>query len=145
MGYCMHQHEANFRIPADNKPAALAALHERCNSTEGMTGAHYKAGQLVERYFAWVDMDELRAATTLEAACAACGWSLGVAIDGTGDIVEIYFEWEKIGDEDILFATLAPFVDDGSYIHMIGEDGEHWRWIFKGGTMRKQHARMAWD
>lgn len=62
----------------------------------------------------------------------------------TGDLTDIHFIGEKLGDEKILFQALAPFVDKGSFIEMEGEDGDLWRWTFDGQQMIEQVARITW-
>lgn len=64
--------------------------------------------------------------------------------DTDGNINEIEYVGEKLGDDYNLFQRVAPYVRDGSFIEMHGEDGEHWRWIFKVGKCLKITARVTW-
>lgn len=50
----------------------------------------------------------------------------------------VYFEGEKLGDDESLWSCLAPFIIDGSYIECHGEDGDVWRWVFQDGKLRTQ-------
>lgn len=63
----------------------------------------------------------------------------------TGDITGIHFDMEKIGDEDKLFAAIAPYVRSGSFLELVGEDGERWRWVWHDGTFEKQRGRVVFE
>ena len=43
-----------------------------------------------------------------------------------------------------MFQSIAPYVQDGSYIWMIGEDGSQWRWVFQSGVCREVNAKVEW-
>jgi hypothetical protein len=62
-------------------------------------------------------------------------WRWEAEVDEEGNITDIQFAGEKYGDEEALFSALAPFVDSGSFIEMVGEEGDHWRWCFTEGTL----------
>lgn len=57
--------------------------------------------------------------------------------DSDGNIKEIEYIGEKLGDDYNLFRKVAPFARDRSFIEMHGEDGKQWRWIFKDGECRE--------
>ncbi len=128
MGYHIRQRGSDFRIKKDNFAAALAAIKALANKPEQMGGGNSTG----ERWYSWVDMNELAAAETLPLALSAWRWEVDCS-DETGDVFNITFCGEKLGDDTILFETLAPFVEKGSYIDMEGEDGSLWRWAFDGG------------
>lgn len=133
MGYEMYQRDVRFRIPADRKAGALAAIKalrgkETCRDSYG-------------GHFAWVDTSDFRDASTLEAMLDAWGWK--VTADENGNLVHITFEREKAGDEDLLWGAIAPFVAAGSYITMQGEGGESWRWWFDGKQCLNQPGRVT--
>lgn len=122
MSYGMKQRGSNFFIAAENKPAALEAIKE-----------------LSGRHFDWVKT--FIDARTLEIALQA--WRWGTETDDENNIMEITFEGQNSGDEKILFTAIAPFVREGSYIEMVGEEGDLWRWTFKGGQMEEQSGRIS--
>ena len=67
-------------------------------------------------------------------------------MDDDGNIVGVEFVGEKISySEDTMFDAIAPYVEDGSFIEMTGEDGCMWRWVFKNGTCKEQRATITWD
>lgn len=63
--------------------------------------------------------------------------------DDNGDIVDISFYGDKLGNDLKAFQKIAPFVQDGSFIEMEGEDNETWRWVFKNGKCREVKAKVS--
>jgi hypothetical protein len=68
-----------------------------------------------------------------------------IEYDTEGNIVDVEFNGEKYWDDEVIFEAIAPFVKDGSYIQMQGEDGERWRWVFWNGRMRQITSHVLWD
>ena len=130
MGYCMNQRYSKFFISAKNKDATLEAI-------KGL------AKQFPDEHFSWVTPEQFLSAKTLEEAMDAWRWEID--LDEKGNVEEISFCGEKIGDDKLLFDAIAPWVKKGSYIEMQGEDGEQWRWNFDGKTCKEQNARIVWD
>ena len=116
MGYCMDLVGGSFHMKKENFNNALNAIKE-----------------LVEngQQYSWVNSDTISKANDLFEAVREWGWS--VHTDVNGDIDDIDFDAEKMGDDEILFNAIALFVKDDSYINMRGEDGEGWKWYFKDG------------
>lgn len=129
VGYNMNQAESEFHIAALDKGPALSAL-------KGMVANGAK--------FMWVTNTEVLEADSLREALVAWGWRPKIHHE-SGDVVNIQFEAEKIGDEEQLFAVLAPFIAPGSYIEMVGEDGDRWRWVFDGTTCQTVRAKVSWE
>jgi D-mannonate dehydratase len=78
---------------------------------------------------------------SLEEMVSDWGWHL--QFDPSRDIVGIEYESDSMrGDEDMLDA-LAPFVENGSYLQMNGEEGEIWRWVFKDGKLYSVQAELT--
>lgn len=134
----MQQRDSKFRVMAHNRIPAMLAIKDLASRTA--EGGGMKGG---ERFFSWVDTDEFLNAKTLEDAMWAWRWQ--IESDDLGDIYCIMFEGEKIGNDDILFGAIAPFVEAGSFIEMQGEDGAMWRWSFDGKTMTEQNAKVTWE
>lgn len=146
MGYHMDLAEVSFRIPASEKQAALKHLKATLLKPSAMTarasGGSYGGGRKPEVWYAWTDTAKLRAARTLEEFLEEFRWP--AKVDEDGNITGLSFEGEKLGDDEVLWANLAGYVDDGSYIEMLGEDGERWRWRFENGSVRRQEAKVVW-
>jgi len=143
MGYCIDIHDQEFLLKKENKEGALAAIKELDPDKLGR-GGRWEKGEQVERWFAWVDTDQYKNANTLEEALIAWGWSSYVD-DGVddGDIDNLEFKNEKSGQDELLFAAIAPFVEEGSHITMMGEDMDVWRWFFYDKRCFTQGATMT--
>lgn len=136
MGYRMRQSDTKFFIPEENKVQALKAIKELVGheTIKDSGGAH----------FSWVDTDRFKTAETLGEALYA--WRWGIDEDKEGNVVGIFFNGEKLGDDEILFQAITPFVRDGSFISMIGEDDHMWRWLFKNKTLYIQTPKtIEWE
>lgn len=143
MGYCMSTTEVSFFIAKEDKPAALAAIKALASKTHLGGGASYVDGKVVSRAFSWVNTEEFVNAKTLTEAIEAWGW--GINEDKKGNVIEVYFDRDKSGDEDYLFEAIGPYVKEGSFIQMSGEDGAVWRWYFTGKECINQSAVMDYE
>ena len=65
MGYYINVVNHDGLIPNDKKVAALDAIKAMATSTNKMGGGGYTGGEVVERWFSWVDMTQLANADTL--------------------------------------------------------------------------------
>lgn len=124
MGYCIYLKKENFSILPENYAAALKAIKN-----------------LPENHYSWVDSN-FRVNNDLPSMLEAWGWE--AKLDPDGKIIGISFQGEKMGDEEILFQTIAPFVIDKSYIEMHGEDGDCWRWVFVDGKLLTSKPKVEW-
>ena len=129
----MEQRDASFKIKKENFDKALLAIKELVNQAEKMRGG---------RDYSWVINSNLVNARTVWEAMDEWRWETEMYGE---DIGNIYFVGEKIGDDKVLFDAIAPFVEDGSFIEMQGEDGALWRWLFNDGKCTEQYAKIDWD
>ncbi|HVE13834.1 MAG TPA: hypothetical protein VNI01_10605 [Elusimicrobiota bacterium] len=126
MGYYIRQGASEFRIRAENLEAARRALL-----------AFLAKGEIGwQRGRAAPDM-------TAKEAFACARWDLG--LDGAGNAVGIEFLGEKLGDDEAVLRAVAPWVDAGSYVEILGEDGHRWRWAFDGTGCREVAAKITWE
>ena len=139
MGYCMDQRAADFTIKSENKGKALEAIKGLATQTKRMGGGSSRG----ERWFSWVTTKEFVEAGTLLEAISAWRWEANESENG--DITDIYFHGEKLGDDTIFLEAIAPYVEAGSYIEMQGEDGSIWRWVFDGRGVVEQAAKIVWE
>ena len=139
MGYYINVVNHDVLIPNDKKVAALDAIKAMATSTNKMGGGGYTGGEVVERWFSWVDMTQLANADTLVEAFDA--WRYIFTETDEGVRLE-YFNGEKLGDDAFLWETMSPFINDGS-IEVHGEEGEFWRWKFKDGTYNEVQLRLV--
>jgi hypothetical protein len=124
----MSQEESYFLIPKENKPKALEAI-----KALGKTG----------KDFSWVYTEKFVDSKTLEEALTEWRWDS--ELDNDSNIIDIQFSGEKLGDDLLLFETIAPFVKSQSYITMRGEDGTLWRWWFINGSVKEVTAKIVWE
>ena len=115
MSYCVTQLHTRFHITSKRIPEADRALRAYIDGVFGDTQRKFHHRDGFER--------EL-----LEYA----HWHV-IADPDTGDIDEICFEDDRISDDYEMFCAIAPFVEDGSYIVMIGEVYSVWCWYFQNG------------
>lgn len=123
MGYYMELMESKFKMKSDSKDKALDALKDLA-----------KRKSLV-----WVYNEEVKNASTFEEAMQGCRWAVEDKMNS------IYFEGEKYGDDDLIFNAIAPYVEDGSYIQINGEDGAIWRWVFENGKCFERQATLIFE
>ena len=140
MSYSMEFREAEFEIKADKAKGALRAI-QSLDPSKG-SGRDYRVSGL-KRGFAWVETSEYRSAENLGEAFHA--WCWDVRENSKGDWILNYFDGRNLGDESHLFSAAAPFVTPGSWIEMLGEDGERWRWVFDGETCKEKSPTISWE
>lgn len=143
MGYCMWQDDCNFVIKAANFPAALQAIKDLMVNKEDMDGSSWSGEVHTERWYSFVHTDAVMESETLIDALSAWRWDAQTR--GDGDIYFISFTGEKSGQDKLLFRAIAPYVKNGSYICMRGEDGALWRWYFEDGTCKDQEGRVIYE
>lgn len=134
MGYCMDQDDTEFFIAKEDFDGVLKAIkrlrgRETCHDS---SGAH----------FSWVDNDF---ASINNLAEMLAEWRWEPSFDDEGNINHIDFIGEKMGDDDVLFDAIAPYVKADSYITMRGEDGEVWRWVFRGFSCTEQYGTVIFE
>lgn len=141
MGYCMGQISNDFRILEANVEKARQAIVELMRDQSRGSG-----GSATRTWFSWMnEWDEKIHGASLHAAMTEWRWEPEwMEQQGVGDVVGVYFIGEKMGDDEIFLQTIAPFVLDGSYIEMAGEDGERWRWFFTGGNVYRQIGHVVY-
>lgn len=120
----MSQMETSFFIAGEDIPQTLSAIH-----------------QLPNKRYSWVN--DFHNLYSLEEVMREWRWDIN--FDEEGNVIDIEFIGEKLGDDPLLFEAIAPFVKDGSCIEMLGEDGDRWRWSFTNGSMKILYPTVVWD
>lgn len=137
MGYYIDQIDSEFEIKAANVPFAWNALKQLFSPNNGTivdsSGIH----------FSWIESKDVVNAPTFAKAMSESRWD--IETNDAGDVTGIWFNGEKYGDDDLVLGQIAPFVEDGSYIIMQGEDGERWKWKFKDGIFSEVRGRFVFD
>jgi hypothetical protein len=127
----MNQGNTAFALKRENQSAALAAIR-------ALSGKGPHSGR-----FSWVDRDFATRCDNFHDIMDEWRWEPEYDDDGNVDNIE--FTGEKIGDDKVLFDAIAPFVESGSYIEMLGEDGTRWKWKFDGKTCTELTATESFE
>jgi hypothetical protein len=122
MGYGMSQTDSSFFI----------AKKDRAKVKKAINALMVRAAESRDGKFRWVDTATVLEARTVDEQFEEWRWS--TEYDDNGNIVDLVHDGEKMGDDLELFKAIAPHVKSGSYIDMMGEDGNDWRWYFDGTT-----------
>ena len=143
MGYCMNLREADFKLKAGKEKLALQAIKGMVEKVDTHGGGFSSGPDGVTHHYSWINTSDLVNAKTFKEAMDAWRWN--VQYDKDNQIEDIWWEGEKLGDDCQLFDAIAPYVEEGSYIEMMGEDGSIWRWAFDGKKMIEQDAQITWN
>ena len=136
MGYTMDQQKSIFRIKKEDFRALLDKWIE--DTTTNPQGHRVSMDTLNQQITKKHMGDDLAISTLFD----AYRWELG--FDEENNISAIYFNGEKYWDDDTtLLKTIAPYVADGSFIEMRGEDSEVWRWVYKNGVIETHYAELT--
>jgi hypothetical protein len=126
MGDTMIQLEdRKFKIPKLSKLAAMKAVKNLIGHTETV---HDKANGW---HWAWVLPADVKRAGTFEQVLAAWHWR--AELDGAGNVADLHYTADKRGDEELLFHTIAPFVETGSYLKFSINGTRILTYRFEGG------------
>lgn len=123
MGYYIKQRNTQFVIRKKNFEKVIEAINKL--EPGGWVSSEAQTSKDIEEVFE--------------------AWRWNVYMDQKGNIVNIDFNGEKAGDDSKLFHAVAPYVEDGSFIEMSGEEGEIWRWTFRDGEMIEEGCELCWD
>ena len=115
MGYNMSNHETKFFISVDDIPAVLALLNEDSDEP----------------------IDNIKD--------AFCELEYKITFDAEGNIINIWFEGEKLCDDYEMFQKIAPYVRPCSYLIMQGEDGYYWKWIFQNNECIEVPGELSFE
>jgi hypothetical protein len=154
MGYCISMAECEFTMTESMqrkafpvvKRALLKQLTEDAKQPpfQGKTiasGGSAEGNKWVPHY-AWVENWQIENAENIRDILEAFRYK---PTEDYGDIESLDFDGEKIGDEVFLFGLLAPYVKSGSFLNMVGEDGAHWRWLFKNGRFKEVVGKVVYE
>jgi hypothetical protein len=121
MNRFVSQSNQYFVISADRQGEALTAIKALAKNEDVSKGDWYE----------WVDPNFVNSSTLDEAL--RC-WRWEPVHNETGAIVGLNFRGHRLGHERVLFETLAPFTECGSFIELKGNKGVTWHWYFENGT-----------
>lgn len=142
MGYYAEQCGTDFFIDKKHFSEMIKAIHNLGDHPEKMGGGSYKDGKTVSRHYSWVQMNFVE---SYDVKYIFDCWRWNVNFDDDGNITDIYFDGQKLGDDYELFQAIAPFVKDQSFIEMRGEDNAMWRWSFKNKKCEEVSPKIIWE
>ena len=121
MGYQIYMREVDLRIRKENFEAALNALKEAFVSDRTWT-------------------EYLK---SLEDAMSDFGYI--PEYDEEGSINGFEYEGKCLRGDYEFWTALAPYVEEGCYLEVEGDDLEIWRWKFRNGKVVVQYPTFLWD
>ena len=137
MGYYMSQVDADFFIAKENFPEVIKAIHQMDFDGSWVrvpNGWHQREALTRSNFRDTTDLEEI----------FNC-WRWEIFFDEDDNVMDISFRGEKLGDDELLFRAIAPYVRKGSFIQMNGEGTDQWRWVFNGVSCYEQHPTVIWD
>jgi hypothetical protein len=147
MGYYIRTPQTSFAIRTENLPRffeLVTNLMSDENVEENGHGGSYANGGKTRSWYSWVNTEEVRQAAAsgdISAVFAGWGYDLELTNEYNG-VTNYYLDIRggdaKIGDEETFFAAIAPVVEDGSFLDVIGEDDTQWRWMWENGKFYSQ-------
>lgn len=131
MGYCVYQKSTKFFIENRFHEKALLKIKE-------LFGTGPYKGR-----FSWLRNDNFDKIQFFDEILEAWRWT--PTFDIYGNIIDLCFNGEKLGDDFKMFEVIAKYVKDGSYIEMCGEDGYVWRWVFKDRQVKELKGKVVFE
>lgn len=116
MSYNVTLRDSDFFIPWSSVPAVLADLKRDMPYLEGPSDAYASINDIAHELRWEFDLSEV------------------------GDVVNLWIEDNGGDGEEDMFRIIAPYVQDGSSVEMVGEDGELWRYYWTGGRYYRQEG-----
>jgi len=172
MSYKIKQVSASFIMKAEHQRDALCALQKLASKTKLYHVDNIrlkKSSTLTEalKEFSWkLELEEVDLTKTISvnAIKSILEELVKNSKDGSADqgfmestlekviekfptepnVIGIKFEGENNGSDKEIFEVIAPYVEEGSYIEMCGEEGEIWRWVFDGKTCVEKTPTVKW-
>ena len=146
MGYYVTIELNSLVIPASRVEECLKAINDLFmpeNMTEDKaSGSSYYNGEK-QSHYGWVNDPPEGGFTNLVDAFAA--WRYNADFAQNGDVFVSYFDGEKWGDDPTLYKAIAPFVSENAEIYCRGEDGCHWKYVFKNGEAKECSGKIVYD
>lgn len=138
MGYYATQTDSHVVIDKCDFPKVIQAIHALAKTAERDGGGYSKG----KKHYSWIgnNFDKIEDIEELFQY-----WRWETFFDSEGNICDLNFSGEKLGDDEILLNAIAPFVKEGSYIQMAGEDDVMWRWKFSADKMLEIHPKITWE
>lgn len=132
MGYCVEMKECKFFIKKENIEKAFNTLRD-----------YAKTKIEKKERLSWIDLHSVAYSETLTEALESCDFD--ILYNDNGDVYDVDYISEKLGDHDVILNVIAPYIEDGSYLEMYGEDGDIWRWCIKDNKCYWKTPKIIWE
>lgn len=137
MGYYV-SYNIEAQIDMSKEAEALAAindLHKPEVISANARGGSFSGGERIGVWYSWVENPGPDGFKSLSDAL----WAWRFSLSDNGDF---YFEGGKLGQEEVLFNALAPFMKGTIYAR--GEDDCEWGYRFRDGRMIELTCERTW-
>jgi hypothetical protein len=139
MGYYVNGN-GELRIKSENLGKSYEALMALQDAPPKAKRGGSSGGDRAPKYwYSWMPED-LRTLADTKAVFAELGFE--VKDDENGDLLISCYD-NKSGQEEVFFAAVAPFIEDGDY-EWTGEDSDFWVWEFEGGKMFVRYGKRTY-
>ena len=139
MGYYVTITRAEFDIPETDE--VLQVLKDASwKFHDWKRGGSYGPNGSEQKWFSWMPYNYDEIAMSVADVFRMLGFDFvsengKVCIDGYSN---------KTGQEDLFLAIVAPYVEEGSFIEWVGEDGTTWRMEVIDGRLTVAEGQKAW-
>lgn len=120
MGLQIFSMESEFMIKACNLHVAMEAIQSLAGQ-ETIRKENF-SGMTSNDHFMYVDAEKYLKANTFFETMEAWRWIFEA--DENGNAIDPDFMGENLGDEDLLFEAISPYVEHGSFIQVYSVDEE---------------------
>jgi len=151
MGYYVNISESSLLIKKENFESCYEAMCDLNNNNSIKNGGAYGVDiQYVEgnkwdknKWFSWMDWNYPETCKTFIDILEKLGFEY-FKFDEQGNLVELNYG-SKIGQEQLFFEAIAPYIGKGSYINWVGEDNLMWQWYFNGKELIEKSAIIRYE
>lgn len=137
MGYYVNLIGAEFVIPEN---AEVLQVLKDLNHRPGVQ-KHGGGGQQTRSWFSWMPENYDETVTSAQEVFEL----LGFECTPREGAFELMGYDNKIGQEHLFIQEVAPYVDEGSYLEWLGEDGARWKYVVEGDEVRVYEPSNSWQ
>ena len=134
MGYYVNLRSAHFHVPETwSVLQVLKDLNKRDDLKQGGT---YQSGQKTESWFRGIGPNYDEKCTSVQEVFYELGFDTKILDEPWGKAVSLEYYDGKAGQQELFCRAVAPFMDKGSYIEWLGEDGAEEVWVVQDGELK---------
>ncbi len=143
MGYRVHIESGTIKIPEEHLGRVYKALCELNHLPDDVkNGGSWQGGQQHSAWFSWMDANYDETCVNAQEVLAQVGF-LDMFVHDGHLVLSAYDS--KQGQERLFIAAIAPWITPDSALYWVGEDGDRWRWTFRGGILEEHSGRVVYD